>query len=334
VTPSLVDPLHVGSLHVRNRVVMAPMGLGLSNVKGEVNRRITKHYMDRCQDVGLLMVEATGISLGSRVSKRQLSITRDNIPGFKELVKDLHVCGSVVALQLFHAGGAAPVEPDCQPLAPSSVLVPEPYTVVPREMDRDDINEVVEAFIQAAGRAQEAEFDAVELHGAHGYLLNQFLSPLTNRRLDEYGGSLENRVRISSRIVEGIKQDLGSDYPVLYRLGAEDILPGGLSLSEGMEAARLLVSYGVDIIDVSIGVGSSLNWLDQKSSPGFLVPLAAAVKKAVDVPVVGVGGIKTPEVAESFIRSGSVDLIAVGRAILKDPQWVTKTINSFRCKSE
>lgn len=238
---------------------------------------------------------------------------------------------TTVAIQLVHAGGTASSKLiGGQPLAPSLVKIQELYEEDPKEMSHEDIDCIVGAFIESADRARAVGFDAIELHGAHGYLLNQFLSPLTNRRVDEYGGSLINKMRISLRIVERIKQELGSVYPILYRIGVEDILPSGLALIEGVEASRLLVQSGVDILDISAGVGSSLNWLNRQVGLGFLIPQASAVKAAVKVPVIGVGGIKKAEEAEAIIQSGSVDLVAVGRALLTDPQWATKTIESLR----
>ena len=308
---------------------MPPMAFGLSNERGEVTKELSKHYLERCRDLGLLIVEATNVCPSGHMFKKQLSIADDrNLAGFEKFVKELHKQETTVAIQLVHAGGTASSKLiGSQPFAPSSVELPELYEEAPKEMSQEDIDCVVRAFIESAERARAVGFDAVELHGAHGYLLNQFLSPHTNHREDDYGGSLENRARISLRIVEGIKQEVGPDFPVLYRLGAEDILPGGLSLSEGKEVARILAQHGVDILDVSGGVGLTLEWLDEQSSrAGLLVPQAATVRAAVDVPVIGVGGVKTAEEADAIIRSGSVDLIAVGRAILRDPEWASKAV--------
>ena len=329
--PSLTDPLDTGTLHLKNRIVMPPMAFGLSNERGEVTKGLSKHYLERCRDLGLLIVEATNVCPSGHMFKKQLSIADDsNLAGFEKLVKELHKHETTVAIQLVHAGGTAPRELiGGQPLAPSSVKIPELYEEAPKEMGQEDIDGVVRAFIESAGRARAVGFDAVELHGAHGYLLDEFFSPHTNHREDDYGGSLENRTRISLRIVEGIKREVGPDFPVLYRLGAEDILPGGLSLSEGTEVAQILAQHGVDILDVSGGVGLTLEWLDEQSSlTGVLVPQATAVRAAVDVPVIGVGGVKTAEEADAIIRSGSVDLIAVGRAILRDPEWASKAVKN------
>lgn len=196
-------------------------------------------------------------------------------------------------------------------------------------MSFEDIESVIKAFINAADRARRAGFDAVEIHGAHGYLLHQFLSPLTNQRDDEYGGSLENRIRISLRIIEGVKKKLGAGFPVLYRLGAEDLLPRGLILEEGVDAGKMLVEHGVDILDVSGGFGYDLDWIKKQKGYGILIPQATAVRAGTGSPVIGVGGINTPEEADEIIRSGKVDLIAVGRAIRRDPKWASKAIETL-----
>jgi len=191
-----------------------------------------------------------------------------------------------------------------------------------------EIGAVVEAFREAARRAAEAGFDAVEVHGAHGFLLSQFLSPLTNRRDDEFGGPLENRVRLHLRIIEGIRRELGACYPLLFRLGVDDMTPGGLTLEEGVEAAKMIAKKGVDILDISGGLlGGRPPGL---KGPGFFVPHAAAVKEATGIPVIGVGGIKTAKEADTIIRSGRVDLVAVGRAILEDPGWASKALSFSR----
>jgi 2,4-dienoyl-CoA reductase-like NADH-dependent reductase (Old Yellow Enzyme family) len=329
----LLDPLTIHSLKLKNRIVMPPMAFGLSNERGEVTEKMIKHYSARCRSLGLLIVEATNMSTSGRMFNKQLDVSEErNVQGFTRLVETLHGQDCTVAIQLVHAGGAASKELVGKTLAPSPIMVPKLYEGIPSEMTHRDIDDIVDDFVYSAGRAKEAGFDAVEVHGDHGYLLNQFLSPITNHRVDEYGGSILNKIKVSLRAVEGIKRDLGSKYPLLYRLGVEDILPEGLTLREGVEAAKLLAQHDVDVMDVSGGVGTSLGWLDKQSGLGFLMPQAAAVKAAVGVPVIGVGGIKTAAEADFFIGSGAVDLVAVGRAILNDPLWAKKAIEELSSK--
>jgi 2,4-dienoyl-CoA reductase-like NADH-dependent reductase (Old Yellow Enzyme family) len=206
-------------------------------------------------------------------------------------------------------------------------MTPKRGKETPREMTIDEIDQTVEDFTQAARRASESGFDAVELHMAHYVLFSQFLSPLTNRRDDDYGGSIENRVRLHVRVIECIKKELGPSYPVLCRLGVEDMIPGGLTLDNGVIAAKMIEEAGADVIDVSGGLVGHLHPTDK--GPGFFIPQASAVKSVVDVPVIGVGGIKTPEDGDEFVRLGKVDLVAVGRAILNDPNWASEAVRYF-----
>jgi 2,4-dienoyl-CoA reductase-like NADH-dependent reductase (Old Yellow Enzyme family) len=333
---SLLDPLKVGRLELRNRIVMPPMHFDKATKDGLVTEENVKHYVDRASKLGLQIVEATTVSKTNRWFYF-LSIDSDRfITGLKTLVKRVHQVGTPIALQLVHFGGLTIREKGlCKPMAPSSIAIPGKSVSysdneIPKTMTADDIEEVVGDFSNAARRACEAGFDAIEIHGAHGFLFTQFLSSLTNKREDEYGGSLENRVRFSVRVIRRIKKELGSNYPILYRLGAEDMLQGGLTLDEGIRAAKMIVDAGADIIDVS---GGLVGWFHpENKGPGFFVPQAAAVKKAVDVPVIGVGGIKTPEEADDIIGSGKVDLIAIGRTIIKDPHWASRAIEMLTKK--
>jgi 2,4-dienoyl-CoA reductase-like NADH-dependent reductase (Old Yellow Enzyme family) len=197
----------------------------------------------------------------------------------------------------------------------------ETFEEVPRELSVKEIEEISKAFGAAAARTKEAGFDAVEIHGAHGFLLNEFFSPLTNKRSDQYGGSLVSRMRLPLEVVGEVKRQVGEKYPVFYRLGSDDMTPGGITVEDSKVLAIELVKAGVTLIDVSGGlVGSRPDHLP----PGYFVPQAYAIKKAINVPVIAVGGIKTPELADSIIREGKADLVAIGRALLSDPAWAVK----------
>jgi 2,4-dienoyl-CoA reductase-like NADH-dependent reductase (Old Yellow Enzyme family) len=315
----------VGSLELKNRIVMPPMGTGYADTKGMVTEKLLKHYADRSNDLGLLIVEHSYVALQGRAGPNQLGVHSDDmIRGLTRLVEVVHEKGTPIVIQLNHGGGTSNSEvTGSQPVAPSPVIHPHRGAEVPRQMSHDDIEGVIDSFRDAARRAHEADFDAVEVHGAHGYLLGQFHSPVTNKRRDEYGGALENRVRLSRRIVKEIRRDLGPNYPILYRIGSEDAAQytGGLPLQEGVEASKMIVEEGIDIIDVSGGLGGGR--MEGFEGPGFFVPQAAAIKEVVNVPVIGVGGIKTAEEADTIIRSGRVDLVAIGRAYLSEPRWAT-----------
>ena len=309
---------------------MAPMYTGKASSEGQVTEELIEHYVERAGNLGLQIVEGAGISETALAFSRPIRVDSDRfIPGIEKLVRRVHKREAPIALQLVHPGGAYTTREVCgrQPLAPSAIMIPGKGREVPKAMIHDEIEEVIHDFSEAARRAYEAGFDAIEIHGAHAVLLNQFLSPLTNRRDDEYGGPLENRARLPLRVIDGIRKELGEKYPILYRIGVEDMLPGGLTLEDGVRAAKMIADAGADIVDVSGGLCGHIH--PENKGPGFFVPQATAVKKAVDVPVVGVGGIKTPEQADEIIRSGKVDLVAVGRAILNDRNWALKAVESL-----
>jgi 2,4-dienoyl-CoA reductase-like NADH-dependent reductase (Old Yellow Enzyme family) len=296
---------------------------------GEVTEGLIKHYTERARGVGLIIVEHSYINNTGKLSPNQLGIYDDRlVPGLSKLVKAVHSHETPITSQINHAGGRTTSSViGAQPVAPSSVLV---FQETPRELNIEKIDELVEAFGRAARRAVEAGFDAIEVHGAHGFLLNQFLSPLTNKRKDEYGGNLEKRTRFPIRVFEKVREEVGPGFPLLYRLGADDFKEGGLSLGDTKVFAEMLVGAGVDAIDVSSGiVGSNPPGV---SGQGYLFHLAEGIKKAVKVPVVGVGGVAEPEFADKAVREEKVDLVAVGRALLADSEWAVKAVKTLKRK--
>jgi len=324
----LLDEVTVRELVLRNRIVLPPMATELASGRGEVTEKLIQHYDRRSRGPGLAIVEHSYVSVEGRISENQLGVYDDSlIPGLSSLAEAMKKQGSVAALQINHAGARSSSRViGAQPGAPSPVPLPRGGEV-PRELSVSEIEEVAEQFVEAASRVVRAGFDAVEVHGAHGFLLNQFTSPLTNKRTDRYGGSLENRARLPLDIVRRIRDRLGEEVLLLFRLGADDKMEGGLSLMEGVKIATMLEAAGVDIVDVSGGhCGSRPDWLD---GPGFFLHMSEAVKSAVSIPVIGVGGVTTSEFAELAMRQGRADLIAVGRAFLKDPDWALKAIEDL-----
>jgi len=327
--PRLFDPIKIGSLQLKNRIVMPPMATGLATTKGEVTEDLIKHYEKRARGLGLQIVEHSYVANGGKLSEQQLGIYDDKlVAGLAKLTRRVHSLGTPIAIQINHAGRVT-TSAICgqQPIGPSSIPHSSEHET-PRELSTNEIEELIDAFGLAANRAVEARFDAVEVHGAHGFLLNQFLSPLSNKRKDEYGGPLENRMHFHSQIIARIKEKIGKSFPLLYRLGAEDMHPEGLTLKESKVFAQNLERWGVHAIDVSGGMmGSRPAHL---TSPGYYVPLAEAIKSVVKVPVIGVGGIKTPEFADEVIRRNRADLVAVGRAMLADPEWAVNAIDIIK----
>jgi len=234
----------------------------------------------------------------------------------------IHAAGTPVVVQITHAGGVANREViGAEPAGPSA-------TGKTRELTRSEIEALVEDFAVAAERAIKAGFDGVELHGAHGFLLNQFFSPLLNKRGDEYGGSLENRMRFPLMVVEEVRKRVKGRL-LLYRLGADDLAPNGTQIESSVAFAVKLEQRGVDVVDVSGGLcGSEPKQL--RNVKGYFVPQAYEIKKAVRAPVIGVGGITEAEYADMLVRDGKVDLVAVGRAFWKDPKWAEKAVEALK----
>lgn len=315
----LSSPLRVKGLTLKCRIVMAPMNTEFATRTGEVTERLVEQYVRRSKALGLLIVGHSYVSLQGKLSERQLGMHDDTlILGLKKLVQSVQAIGTPIVAQISHAGARATEKiTGMPPVAPSSVGGV-------REFQLSEIEDLSCAFALAAERAMKAGFDGVEVHGAHGFLLNQFFSPLTNRRSDKYGGSLENRMRLPLEVVERTGEMVRGKI-LMYRVGARTLDPAGTRIEDSKRFALKLQDAGVDIIDVSGGLcGSCPEKL--KGIQGYFVSQARQIREVVNVPVVGVGGIKEPEYADRLVRDGIVDLVAVGRAFLKDPEWAVKAL--------
>ncbi len=323
----LFQPIDIRGLTLKNRIVMPPMGTRYPTYAGVATPKLTRYYLERARGgVGLIIVQFATVSPEGVSSLYPLGIWDGSfVPALRELVAQLHGAGARVAIQLAHAGGSANSAFTRRPVvAPSAV--PAMGREVPRELTREGIDRLVDAFAAAARRAVEAGFDAVELHMAHGYLLNQFLSPLFNRRTDQYGGSLEARARFPLEVLRQTREVVGDEIPILCRLSADDAVEGGLTLPEAQTVAAMLEREGADVIDVTAGIGESFEVSAPPMAipPGSLVPYAAAIKRVVKLPVVAVAKLHDPRMAEQVLAEGKADLIAVGRGLIADPQWARK----------
>jgi 2,4-dienoyl-CoA reductase-like NADH-dependent reductase (Old Yellow Enzyme family) len=299
-----------------------------ASLEGYVTDEFVKHYTDRAVGPGLIIIEHAYIAESGRLSP-QLGVCDDKfVEGLSMLTDALHAKGTQVVLQISHAGCMSSAEIiGTTPTAPSAVKNPRNAKAeTPRALEKEEIDDIVVAFANAAERVVTSGFDGVEIHNAHGFLLSEFTSPLMNKRNDEYGGTLQNRIRLSLRIVEETRRRVG-DYPIFCRFGVEDMLPNGLMVSEGIQMASLLAEAGVDVLDVTGGMGGAIK--PGATEQGFFIPQAEAVKKTVNVPVIGVGGIVTAEFADEVIRKERVDLVAVGRAMLKNPLWAKKALKTL-----
>ncbi|MFC1943149.1 NADH:flavin oxidoreductase [Chloroflexota bacterium] len=319
--PSLFDPIKIKGLSLKNRLVMPPMNTRNATEDGEVTDKHIEHYTTHARSgIGLIIIEHCYISEEGKGSVGQLGIHDDKmIPGLKRLVDAIHSENTKVVMQINHCGAQARSSiTGVQPAGPWNII-PTNWSETPRPLTIPEIETLVQKFVDATDRAIAAGFDSVEIHGAHGYLLSQFLSPFTNHRKDRYGGDLEGRLLCPLEVVSGVKKRLRQDMPLFYRLGADDLIDGGLPLQEAQLAAQRLEESGVDVIDVSGGIGGTGR--ERFSEQGYFVPLAEKIKEVLEIPVIGVGNITEAEYADSIIRDEKVDMVAFGRILLSNPEF-------------
>jgi len=322
----LFTPSKIGNMPVSNRVIMAPMYTQLADEGGAVSDRLCTYYDRRAGGgMGLIIVENTVVAPGGESSLREIAIYHDRfIPGLMRLADIIHRRGVKAAIQLHHAGRQRSALLG-QPVAPSPIAC-RFVKSQPRELTTTEADELIEAYAMGALRAKQAGFDAVEFHGAHGYLICQFLSAYTNKRNDRYGGSLENRMRFALDIVRRTRGLVGKDYPILFRISAKEFVPGGLDLDETKIIAKELENAGADCIDVSAGNYETGQWSCQPGwmPRGCLVPLAEEIRKGLHVPVIVAGRIVEPRMANRILAEGKVDFVALGRPFLADPEILLK----------
>lgn len=313
---ALFSPFTIKDVTLKNRIVMSPMCMYSShNQDGKVEDWHYTHYVSRAVgQVGLIMVEATAVTPQGRISPYDLGIWSDeHIPGLKKLVEMIKSHGAKTAIQIAHAGRKATV--DGEIVAPSAIAFNEKMKT-PKELSVAEIKETVKAFQDGVNRAKEAGFDIIELHGAHGYLINEFLSPLSNQRTDEYGGSFENRYRFLQEVIEAVKEVW--DGPLLVRVSANDYAEGGLTAEDYVEYAKLMKAQGVDLIDVSSGavVPAKIDVY-----PGYQVGYCEKIRHSANIATGAVGLITTGIQAEEIVRNERADLVFLARELLRDPYW-------------
>jgi len=321
--PNLLTPLELRGVRLPNRIMMSPMSQHRADVDGRANDWHLVHYGSRAVGgVGIIMVEDCAVRSDGRLSNGALGLYADSqVEPLRRVVEFCREAGSVVGIQLGHAarkafGKAKGFGP--HPLVAPSPIPFESDWAVPIELDDAGIDALVEAFGEAAHRAVQAGFDIVEVHGAHGYLLHEFMSPLTNQRNDAYGGSWENRVRLTLRVVERVREVVPDRMLVFFRLSADDLEEGGLTVEDSIALTSLLKERGVDVIDVSAG--------GLKAAPvGSHTPnqpaLAKRLREATGMPTIGVGGVTDAVKGNALLADGTCDIVAVGRALLEDPYW-------------
>lgn len=324
------SPLTIKGVTVANRIVMPPMGTNLGNADGTVSEENIAYMKRRAKGgPGLIITEITGVHPNGVVSPHQLGAYDDRfIPGLARLVKVAHEAGAKIAMQIHHCGRESLyLLKQGKAMAPSAIpsIV---FRGTPKEMTKGDIEEAVFSFGQAARRAKEAGFDAVEIHCAHGYLLTQFLSALSNQRTDEYGGkTLKERARFVLEVISEVRSQVGMDFPISVRISAEEFIRGGYTVQEMQTILPDMVKVGADIIHASFGTHGSPGGITQapaEYTPGFNVWLAHKVKEVVDIPVIAVGRFTLPSQAEEVLARGEADLVAFGRQFLADPDFLVK----------
>ena len=312
----LFEPLTIKNVTFKNRIVMAPMCMYESDGEdGRVTDWHRIHYPSRAVGgSGLIMLEATAVQPQGRISARDLGIWEDShVDGLTELVRLIKNSGAKTGIQLAHAGRKATVEGEIQ--APSPLPFNENYKT-PVEMAKQEIKETVNAFKQGAIRSDQAGFDVIELHAAHGYLINEFLSPLTNKRTDEYGGSAENRYRFLREIIDAVNEVWQK--PLFVRISAHDYTDGGMTPELYIEMASWMKQQGVDLIDVSSG---ALVLANIPVYPGYQVKFAETIRQGANIPTGAVGLITSPLQAEEILQNDRADMVFLARELLRDPYW-------------
>jgi len=313
----------IKDMELRNRIVMPPMCMYSSDDSGVVKDFHRMHYGARAfGGAGLVIQEATAVESRGRISDKDLGIWSDeHIDGLKELVDIVKGYGAASGIQLAHAGRKCAVS-DEDIIGPSSLAYDDQYAL-PREMTLNDIKEVVLSFKKAAERALKSGYDLIEIHGAHGYLIHEFLSPLTNKRSDQYGGSLQNRVRLLSEVIDAVKEVWPETKPLILRVSASDYTEGGIDADMICEIVEL-VKDRLDMIHVSSG---GLVPAEMELYPGYQVRFAENIKKDCNIPTIAVGLIDDLQMVEFILGSKKADLVALGREILRNPNWVLNNLH-------
>lgn len=317
------EPLKVKNTEFLNRIAMPPMASEKTE-NGRVTEAHHRYYTKRCGSghIGLVITEHMYIMPQAQASPGQIYIGADDcIEGLSGLTAAIHAGGSKCFAQINHAGFKVPVAlTGQQPVSASDKvqILKNGDTAHPRALSVEEIREITAAFADAALRAKKAGYDGVEIHGAHGYLLCQFYSPLANFRTDEYGGSVENRVRFHLEVIKAVREAVGEDFLVAIRMGGCDYMEGGSTVEECVEACKLFEKAGIDIIDLS---GGMCGFLPVGKEAPYFEDMARAVKAAVNVPIIVTGGVEDGEMAERLLRENACDMVGIGRALLKDAQW-------------
>ncbi|MFB0526138.1 MAG: NADH:flavin oxidoreductase [bacterium] len=325
---ALFEPIKINRMVLKNRFVRTATAERMSPPNGEFTREMVNLYTRLAQGgAGLIITGHAYVHPLGKADRRMTGIHEDGlIPGLKKLVDAVHRFNTKIVMQINHCGGRRDKDVGEEtPIGPSTIEY-EPLEIVSREMDAGEIEEVIDLFARAAGRVKNAGFDGVEIHSVHGYLISQFLSPITNRRKDSWGGSLDNRMRLLVEVYRRTRETVGKDYPVLAKVPAGDFVEGGLTVKEACEVAKKLSELGIDAIELSGGLAGSryrkgrkdLSWMRKEA---YFRPYAEMLKKVTNVPVILVGGLRKPETMRKILEEGSADLIGLARPLIREPDF-------------
>lgn len=326
---TIKDPISIKNITLKNRLVMPPMATSKS-FNGAVNEDLLVYYHDKTKNnlLGLVVTEHMYVRNDGKAHAAQISISRDeDIKGLTKLVEVIHSNNTKVVAQINHAGAATnSTVTGEQTVGPSNFSFkrkPDAVLEPVKQLTKEDIDEIIKSFVDAAKRAKEAGYDGVEIHSAHGYLLNQFYSPITNKRDDEFGPqTIENRLRIHSLIIKEIRKELSDDYLLAVRLGGADYMEGGSTIEDAVKASKYLEELGVDLIDISGGMNGFV--VPDNNQQGYFKEMTKAIRKEVKTPVILTGGILDKEAAEELLNDGSADLIGIGRPLFKDSNYLER----------
>ena len=344
--PSLFDETEINGLVLPNRLVRSATWEGLATPDGACTDQLVAFVSHLAEGgIGLIISSFTYVLEGGRGLPQMCGLHRDdNIPGYRTLTPAVHERGGKIALQLVHAGAQTRTKwiEGHTPLAPSAVE-DRTYKTKPREMSQEEIEEIVEAFGQAARRGVEAGFDAIQLHGAHGYLLSQFMSPHSNRRTDSYGGTVENRARFICEVHQRVRQTVGPALPVMIKMNCDDFSPGGAGAEDWIYLGSKLAELGIDAIEVSGGtpvsgkLGSMRRGIGKMDKEAYFLPQVREIRHAVDVPLFLVGGLRSPQLLEQILSEGTVDYFSMSRPFIREPhlvkRWQDGDLTKARCIS-
>ena len=329
---NIYDKVLSKNIEFKNRVVMPPMATAKADDNGNITEDILKYYEDKTKNrlFSAVIVEHNYVDKRGKAHPRQMSVADDSaIAGLSKLASVIKNNEALAILQISHAGSASKkADIGMDPVAPTAMLHPsrKDKPDMPVELTIKEIENIRDRFIQGAIRAQKAGFDGVEIHSAHGYLLDQFLSPLSNKREDEYGGDIYGRIKLHIDIIKGIRKAVGPDYPIFIRMGAGDFMEGGLSKEDSVIAAKEFEKAGVDVIDIS---GGMCFYTIPETKPGYFDVISKPIYDAVNVPVILTGGVKKGSDIEDILNRDVCDLVGVGRAVYKNSDWMVEEVKEL-----